>query len=228
MRYLSRGINRHEFKLIAGAQAFDCHGVSTLRCSIHPGRWPSGHQRLGTGMQALRNLQRYCRGTPPCPWRWLLSMGLLQTNLVERALSQPSVIKWLKRIVPPLDLFLLRTSRGWLNTAMQSVALLETTGAKSGQQREIATLCMPHAADFVLVGSNWGQDRDPAWAHNLRANPKPRVRFRGYVGEAYARELDGEERALVWQKLVEFNPQYARYQQGTQRQLPLFLLSRTQ
>ncbi|MEP5569310.1 MAG: nitroreductase family deazaflavin-dependent oxidoreductase [Halioglobus sp.] len=153
-------------------------------------------------------------------------MGLLQTDLVKNALSQPKVIAFLKRVVPPLDKFLLRISRGWLNTAMQAVVLLETMGAKSGQRRQIATLCMPEGSNLVLVGSNWGQERDPAWAYNLRANPDPKVHFRGYVGLMQARELSGEERTQCWEKLVEFNPQYAQYQRGTQRTLPVFLLSR--
>ncbi len=153
-------------------------------------------------------------------------MSLLQTKLVARALNQPWAIKWLKRIVPPLDKFLLRISRGWLNTAMQSVALLETTGAKSGQRRQIATLCMPYELDLLLVGSNWGQQKDPAWAHNLRAHSRPKVSFRGYVGAVDARELSGDERTVAWQKLIEFNPQYAQYQLSTQRQLPVFLLSK--
>lgn len=154
-------------------------------------------------------------------------MGLLQTNLVKSALSQPRVIAFLKRVVPPLDKFLLRISRGWINTAMQSVVLIETTGAKSGQRRSIATLCMPEGRDLVLVGSNWGQEKDPAWAHNLRANPNPKVHFRGYVGPVQASELSAQGHALAWQKLIEFNPQYAQYQQGTQRKLPIFVLSRT-
>ncbi|MEH6585848.1 MAG: nitroreductase family deazaflavin-dependent oxidoreductase [Halioglobus sp.] len=153
-------------------------------------------------------------------------MSLLQTNLVERALNHPTVVAVLKRTVPPLDRFLLRWSRGWLNTAMQSVMLLETTGAKSGQRRQIATLCMPVGMDLVVVGSNWGQVKDPAWAHNLRANPQPRIRFRGYVGPVQARELAAEQRAELWQQLIKFNPQYVHYQENTDRTLPVFLLSR--
>lgn len=153
-------------------------------------------------------------------------MSLIQTDLVKRALNHPRVVAMLKRIVPPLDRFLLRLSRGWLNTAMQSVLLLETTGAKSGQARQIATLCMPVGLDLVLVGSNWGQAKDPAWAHNLRANPQPKVRFRGYVGPVLARELAGEQRAELWQQLIKFNPQYLYYQENTDRNLPVFLLSR--
>lgn len=154
-------------------------------------------------------------------------MALLRTNLVAKALNQPKVVALLKRIVPPLDRFLLKISRGWINTAMQSVMLLETTGAKSGQTRQLATLCMPLKHDLILVGSNWGQERHPAWVHNLRANPAASVCFRGYVGKVIATELEPEQRDLVWPQLVEFNPQYAQYQENTTRTLPVFKLSRT-
>ena len=116
-------------------------------------------------------------------------MELLKTNLVKNALESDALVALLKRTVPPLDRALLRASRGWVNTAMQSVLLLETVGAKSGQPREIATLCMPVGLDLVLVGSNWGQQRDPAWVHNLRANPEAKVSFRGYVGTVQALSL---------------------------------------
>ena len=155
-------------------------------------------------------------------------MGLLQTNLVTRALNHPRVVAVLKRIVPPLDKFLLKISRGWVNTAMQSVVLLETRGAKTGQVRQIATLCMPVGADLILVGSNWGQAKHPAWVHNLRANPAASVRYRGYVGPVTATELQEAERTMLWPQLVAFNPQYAQYQENTSRVLPLFKLSRPQ
>ncbi|QFU76282.1 nitroreductase family deazaflavin-dependent oxidoreductase [Halioglobus maricola] len=152
-------------------------------------------------------------------------MALLQTNLAAKALNQTKVVTLLKRVVPPLDRFLLKISRGWINTAMQSVMLLETTGAKSGQTRQLATLCMPFNGDLILVGSNWGQERHPAWVHNLRANPTARVRFRGYVGTVTATELEPEQRDRVWPQLVKFNPQYAQYQANTSRTLPVFTLS---
>ena len=153
-------------------------------------------------------------------------MALMQTKLVKNALSSDSVVGLLKKTIPPLDKALLRISRGRVNTAMQSVVLLETVGAKTGQVRSIATMCMPVDDDLVLVGSNWGQDRDPAWVHNLRANPRARVHFKGFVGDVEARELDGAERAAMWDRLVAFNPQYSRYQESTNRVLPIMRLNR--
>ena len=55
----------------------------------------------------------------------------------------------------------MKRSRGWINTAMQSLVLVETIGAKSAQKREIVTLCMPDDEQLLLVGSNWGRDHPP-------------------------------------------------------------------
>lgn len=154
-------------------------------------------------------------------------MELIRSDLVKNALASDLVVSVLKRTVPPTDKALLRLTRGWLNTGLQSVVLLETLGARSGQPRTIATLCMPLGRDLVLVGSNWGQERDPAWIHNLRANPECKATYRGYVGAMTARELKGAERAAIWKPLVRFNPQYARYQDATDRRLPVMLLNRS-
>ncbi|AQA17074.1 hypothetical protein BST95_01435 [Halioglobus japonicus] len=153
-------------------------------------------------------------------------MELIRSDLLKNALASDIFVSVLKRTVPPTDKALLRLTRGWLNTGLQSVVLLDTTGARSGQRRTIATLCMPMGRDLVLVGSNWGQERDPAWVHNLRANDKCYATFRGYVGPMNARELKGAERAAIWKHLVRFNPQYARYQKATSRRLPVLVLER--
>ncbi|MBT4521067.1 MAG: nitroreductase family deazaflavin-dependent oxidoreductase [Halieaceae bacterium] len=154
-------------------------------------------------------------------------VGLLNTPLVERALKAPWVIKLLGRVIPPLDRLLLRISRGWISTAMQTIVLMETTGAKSGLRRETVTLCMRDGDNIVLVGSNWGLPAHPAWVFNLRANPETLVRFRGYVGSMRAREINGSERADMWSRLVHHNPQYQRYAEGTERELPVLLLERS-
>lgn len=153
-------------------------------------------------------------------------MPLLKTDLMKNALASPRVVALLKRIVPPLDRALLRVSRGWVNTAMQSVVLLETVGARSGRTRAVPMLCMPRDGDLVVVGSNWGAGTDPAWLRNLRANPLARVHYRGYVGPVHASEVTGEEREDLWQRLMSFNPQYARYQDQTARILPVVVLKR--
>ena len=155
-------------------------------------------------------------------------MSLLQTRLVRWSLSLPWLVAFLKLVVPPLDRFLLRATRGWISTAMQPVVLMETTGARSGLARRTATLCFPREGTLVLAGSNWGKPRHPAWVHNLRRNPDVRVWFRGYCGPMRAREVSGEERAELWLELERFNPQYGRYQAGIEREIPLFTLAKVE
>lgn len=152
-------------------------------------------------------------------------MSLLQTGFVLRVLRWPWLVAVLKLVIPPLDKLLLRLSRGWVSTAMQPVVLLETVGAKSGERRVIVTLCMPESDGIVLVGSNWGQNRHPAWVHNLRAHPTARITFRGYRGPVVARELSGSERDRAWLDLVAFNPHYQYYQDNVKRQLPIMRLA---
>jgi len=153
-------------------------------------------------------------------------MSLLRTDFAKRALRLPWLVALLKVVVPRLDKLLLRLSRGWINTAMQTVVLLDTVGARSGQRRTIVTLCMPVNDGVVLVGSNWGQTRDPAWMFNLRANPAVRMTFRGYCGPVVAAELSGQEREKMWARLVEYNPHYQYYQDNVARQLPVVQLRR--
>ena len=151
-------------------------------------------------------------------------MALLKTNLVARALASRRGVRTLKSIVPATDKFLLRITRGWLSSGLQTVVLIETTGAKSGEKRDIVTLCMPDADSLVLVGSNWGQSRHPAWYFNLKAHPQAKVTFRGYSGPMIAYELHDDERSAMWQRLVAYNPQYQRYQSANDRLLPVIQL----
>lgn len=153
-------------------------------------------------------------------------MELLSTGVVKTTLQSPTAVALLKRTVPRLDKALLRVSRGWINTGMQSVAMVETCGAKSGLRRTMVTLCMPVGQDLLLVASNWGQDHHPAWYHNLKANPEAEVTFRGYNGMMQASELQGRQRKEMWERLVAYNPQYAEYQNGTQRLIPVLQLRR--
>ena len=153
-------------------------------------------------------------------------MALLNTGLVKTALGSPTAVALLKRTIPRLDRVLMRATRGWLNTGLQSVALVTTIGAKSGQPRPFVTLCMPVGQDLFLVASNCGQHSHPAWYHNLKANPQVQVTFRGHVGAMLASEIDGLQRSAMWQRLVAFNPQYSRYQEATDRTIPVLQLRR--
>ena len=153
-------------------------------------------------------------------------MDTFLDTIIKKTLASETMTKLLMKTIPKTDLFLMKNSRGWINTAMQSLVLVETTGAKSAQKREIVTLCMPEGEQLLLVGSNWGRDRPPAWYFNLKAYPAVKVWFRGYCGMMNAREITGDQRDKLWSKLVAYNPQYAHYQHQCSRLLPIMKLSR--
>ena len=77
---------------------------------------------------------------------------------------------------------------------------------------------------MVVIGSNAGNERPPAWALNLEANPEAEVQVRGRRAKVRARITEGEERDELWRRM---NDQYAGfddYRERTQRQINVFAL----
>lgn len=155
-------------------------------------------------------------------------MNILHTKFMQGIIGSPITRKLLKGWQPKVDSFLLRISRGWLSIGIgQPILRMESIGAKSGEKRVAALACMPKGEDIILVGSNWGQAKHPAWYHNLKANPVVHIHFRGFVGNMSVRELAGEEKAAIWEEAKQFNAGYVVYEQRvTAREIPVMLLSR--
>lgn len=129
-------------------------------------------------------------------------------------------IKWMSRI----NTFLYRRNDGnGLGGNIQGidVALLTTTGRKSGEPR-VSPLYFYRDGDKVIVAaSKGGSDKHPMWYLNLVADPKVTVQIKGETLQLTAHEATEEERQLYWPKLVEMYPTYDDYQSWTQRKIPL-------
>jgi deazaflavin-dependent oxidoreductase (nitroreductase family) len=104
------------------------------------------------------------------------------------------------------------------------VLLLNTTGRKSGQRRTNPLLYVRDGEDFVLIASNGGAPKHPAWYLNLMATPDATVEVGDREFRVRAQEADGEEKARLWQKMVEMYPAYDSYQKKTEREIPLLVL----
>jgi deazaflavin-dependent oxidoreductase (nitroreductase family) len=106
------------------------------------------------------------------------------------------------------------------------VVQLTTTGRKSGEPRTVLlTSPLQEDGTIVVVASRGGDEKNPAWLHNLQANPQVRVAFKGQSEQPMtARVADETERARLWPKVIEVGKQYAGYQDKTERQIPLVLL----
>ena len=104
--------------------------------------------------------------------------------------------------------------------------LLHTTGAKSGQPRLSPLAYLTVDGKMLIVGSYAGAPKDPAWVHNLRANPRAHIEVGTEAYDVVVRELPGDERDATYPKITAVAPVFAEYQANTTRAIPLFELSR--
>ncbi|WP_280422129.1 nitroreductase/quinone reductase family protein [Nocardia carnea] len=124
---------------------------------------------------------------------------------------------------------LLRLSFGRLGTEYFGMPALEliTIGRKSGRPRSVMlTAPIVDGDSYTVVASRVGDPANPAWYHNLRADPAVEVAFRnGPRRPMTARVLPPEERALLWPRIVADYPVYGEYQKRTTREIPLVRLT---
>lgn len=104
------------------------------------------------------------------------------------------------------------------------VLLLNTTGRKSGERRTTPLLYVMDGDDFVLIASNGGAPKHPAWYLNLMANPDAMVEIRDREVRVRAEEARPEKKAHLWQKMVEMYSGYDGYQRKTEREIPVVVL----
>ena len=102
---------------------------------------------------------------------------------------------------------------------------LTTTGRQSGEPRTVTLYAFetPDGA-LVITGSWGGKAQDPAWAHNLRADPAATVTVGREARSIVAREASGRERDELWALVTREFPLYETYQRRTKRTIPLFVL----
>ena len=106
------------------------------------------------------------------------------------------------------------------------ILLLTTTGRKSGQARTSALIFGRDGADLLLVASQGGAPTHPNWYHNLTANPDVEVQVEGDVFPATARTATGDEKSRLWSIMTDVWPNYDQYQERTDRQIPVVVLTR--
>jgi deazaflavin-dependent oxidoreductase (nitroreductase family) len=101
---------------------------------------------------------------------------------------------------------------------------LVTTGRRTGERREATLYAFPDGDDLVIVGSLGGAARDPAWVHNLRAEPRATVRRGPTDHRVVAVEAGGADHERLWELVAGAFPMYRSFQKRTTRTIPLFVL----
>ena len=141
-------------------------------------------------------------------------------------------IPWLPRLLPQIvavDRFVQRTSRGrlsLLDLAGLPNLTLTVVGRKSGIPRSTPLLCVPDDGSWLVAGSYFGGPKEPLWVANLRAAGAAEIDVEGAHHAVTADELGPDERAAAWQVMLRTWPNFAKYEERTDRLIPVFRLRR--
>ncbi len=106
------------------------------------------------------------------------------------------------------------------------VCIVTTTGAKSGARRRIALIHLPYEDKKLLVASQGGMDKMPAWYYNVAANPGVQIMVDGVEHNYLSRRVSDDEKAALWPHLCSLYPDFDEYQARTDRNIPVFECSR--
>ncbi|MFD7947512.1 nitroreductase family deazaflavin-dependent oxidoreductase, partial [Streptomyces sp. NPDC059744] len=134
---------------------------------------------------------------------------------------EPSPEQWVRDQV---ELF--ESSGGTEGTTMRGmpVIILTTRGAKSGKIRKTPLMRVEHDGAYAVVASLGGAPRHPVWYHNITADPRVELQDGSVRQDMNAREVTGDEKRVWWERAVEAFPDYADYQEKTDRQIPVLVL----
>lgn len=103
--------------------------------------------------------------------------------------------------------------------------LLHHTGAKSGTSLIAPLAYLGDDGRYVIFASKAGAPTNPAWYHNLKADPSVRIEVGGDSLEVTATEASGEERERLYSVQAERYPQFAEYETKTTRKIPVIVLT---
>lgn len=104
------------------------------------------------------------------------------------------------------------------------IVLVTYRGPKTGKVRRTPVMRVEHEGRYAAVASMGGAPTNPQWYASLVAEPVVELQDGAVTREYRAREVFGEEKALWWRRAVDAYPEYANYQRGTDREIPVLVL----
>lgn len=120
-----------------------------------------------------------------------------------------------------------RASDGIVGGYFTGVPLLHHKGARSGAERINPLAYQALDDDFAVFASKGGADDNPAWLHNVLADPETRVEVGTETVAVRAYEARDEEYERIWSKQKAAHPTFAEYERRTARAyIPVVVLKR--
>ena len=125
-----------------------------------------------------------------------------------------------------VHIMLYRSSNGVIGgrIANSPVLLLTTTGRRSGKQRTVPLLYLMDGPNVVLVASNGGTVRHPIWWLNLQTTSEAWIQIKGIRRRVNSEQASAAEKQRLWPRLTAMYPGYKRYQESTDRDIPVVIL----
>jgi deazaflavin-dependent oxidoreductase (nitroreductase family) len=107
------------------------------------------------------------------------------------------------------------------------IILVHHVGVKTGTKRVSPVMYFPQEdGSMVIVASDQGAPANPAWYHNLKANPRTDVEAGAETFPVVVEEITGEQRNAVWAGILAMAPSLGQFQKMTSRTIPLLRLTR--
>jgi deazaflavin-dependent oxidoreductase (nitroreductase family) len=158
-------------------------------------------RRGGSGSAYLRLVRRIGHR------RWFLALG--------------------RRWLFPIDRWIQRLTRGRIASIAPRglpILVLTVAGRRTGERRSVPVVYLEDGDRLVVVASNWGAERHPAWSDNLLAASEASVGIGGRERPVRVRPADPSEKQALWPRLLSVWPAWTDYEALSGRDLRVFLL----
>lgn len=151
------------------------------------------------------------------------------TQKQKKTKAPPRVVININKIIVRVNVYLYRKSGGRIlgHFGNLDALLLTTLGRSTGKSRTNPVGYMWDNGRFIICAAYGGEPVNPAWYKNLIATPKVNVEIGKEKIEVLAEVLAGSEREEIWAKMIEVFPLYAKFQDKTDRELPVVVLTPT-
>lgn len=146
------------------------------------------------------------------------------TRAGTRGARQPSMSNPIARWITKLAINRIRRT-GKMPGLGFSALVLTTVGRKTGAQRTTPVGWFPDTNGRLIVASAAGAANNPAWYYNVAAHPdQVQIETAGGSEAVVAEQLHGTEREQAWRQITTAAPRFAKYQEKTDRELPVLRL----
>lgn len=144
---------------------------------------------------------------PPSPLR----------RVAARVAMSPTGVRaagwYLENVVSRVEPAIMRWSGGRITSLpIAPVVFLHAKGARTGRKHVTALTYFSDGDDVILIASNNGRPRHPAWYFNIKADPEITLRARSFSAHYVAREAQGKERERLWELALRAMPPLSVYE----------------